>query len=181
MSDKETSGKKFKREEAPAGFDTRVGREQGKGWLTKEAGAVVTGRLLGRFIMKGSTGDDGKFRAFYQIQLTGAHGVTKDGKVTPLNGTARDPDDRTENVEITFDDGDIINIGEHKALEDLSPYTRDGGTYDVHITYLGEEKIGNTRRTFWACKGPFLKTVKPATRSPGPEPSLVPTAEPIPF
>jgi len=48
---------------APAGSTPGLGREQGKGWMTKEAGAQIEGRLLGRFLMKG---DDGDMRAFYR-------------------------------------------------------------------------------------------------------------------
>lgn len=162
-------------EDVPAGFDVRVGREQGEGWLVKEEGATICGRLLGRFIMKGMTDDDGNFRTFYQIQLNDKSGVYKDGKKTGnIKGTRKNEDKEDEDVE--FKDGDIINIGEHKALEDLSPRTRDGGTYDVWFKYLKEEKLqGRGNRTFWQLKGPMLKVVKPATRNPGPEPSLRPS------
>jgi len=183
-NDKKTMGdKKVKTVSAPAGFDTRVGREQGKGWMTKEAGAQIEGRLLGRFLMKG---DDGDMRAFYQIQLNGNHGIMKAGNIIgPIKGTTRDPEDRDNQMEVEFNDGDILNLGEHKALEDLSPYTRDGGIYDVHIHYVGEEKIQGTKRTFWAIKGPFLKTIKAATRAPGPEPLVRSVTDddgkPIPF
>lgn len=161
--------------DVPQGFDVRVGREQGEGWLVKEPGATVCGRLLGRFIMKGMTDDDGNYRTFYQIQLNDNAGVYKDGKkVGELKGTRKNEDKEDEDVE--FKSGDIINIGEHKALEDLSPRTRDGGVYDVWWRYMNEEKLqGRGNRTFWNLKGPMLKVIKQATRNPGPEPSLRPT------
>lgn len=170
----EKNNEKVKDDELPAGFDTRVGREQGEGWLVKAPGAVVCGRLIGRFVMKGMKDDDGNYRAFYQVKLDSRAGIF-DGKkkVGPLTGTRKD--DAKNDEDVVFQDGDIVNIGEHKALEDLSPFTRDGGTYDVWFKYLNEEKLqGRGNRTFWQLKGPALATIKPATKRPGPEPSLRP-------
>ncbi len=153
-------------DEIPEGFDTRVGREQGDGWLVKGPGAVVSGRIIGRFVMKGR-GDDGKQRAFYQIRLNDLAGVYSGTKnQSALKGTKKDPDDQDENLDVELTTGMIVNVGEHKALEDLSPYTRDGGVYDVWFRYVSEDKIPNTRHTFWRVKGPVIKTLKPATRRP---------------
>src|SRR5687768_14863202 len=57
------------KDETPQGFDTRVGRERGDGWLKKTPGQVIVGRLLGRHSMKNQRNDDGTYRVFYQVRL----------------------------------------------------------------------------------------------------------------
>ncbi len=154
--------------EVPAGFDTRVGRERGDGWLKKTAGQVIVGRLLGRFGMKGQTNDDGSVRVFYQVQLAEGCKMVKDGKeVEGVFAMWQNPDNKDDKQEVVLTAGQIVNIDEHKALEDLGPYTRNGGIYDVWMKYLAEDPIpGKKNRTFWRMKGPHLKTIKPATRRP---------------
>jgi len=69
--------------------------------------------------------------------------------IGPIKGTTRDPEDRDNQMEVEFQRRRHPHLGEHKALRTCPPYTRDGGIYDVHIHYVGEEKIQGTKRTFW--------------------------------
>ncbi len=142
--------KDVKASEVPAGFDTKVGRERGDGWFIKEAGAILHGRLLGRFLGK-QQDDDGKYQAVYQVKV-----------ITPCK--AMFTDDKKEKHEVMLEKGQIVNIGEHKALEDLAPYAADGGVYDVWIQYISEDPIPGTKRTFWKVQGPNLKTLRAARR-----------------
>jgi len=159
-------------EEVPAGFNQRVGRERGDGWLSKSEGQVIQGRLLGRFTMKGQVNDDGTFRVFYQIKLDKGCSYVKEG--TRFDGVrANITDDNKEKREVILTAGQVLNVDEHKALEDLSPFTRDGGVYDVWFKYVRESKLpGRGNRTFWELKGPNIKTIEPAKYAPRPEPEV---------
>jgi len=162
----EKQDKRAPDDEVPAGFDVRVGRERGDGWLAKTPGQVITGRLLGRFRMKGQMNDDGTERVFYQIKLGkgcsyGAGGDSKPGV------RANQTDENKEKHEVILQEGQILNVDEHKALEEMSPFTRDGGIYDVWFKYVRESPIpGKGNRTFWEVKGPMLKTIQPAKHAP---------------
>lgn len=145
-----------KKSGAPEGFDVNVGRQLGDGWVLKGEGVEVCGRLLGRFIGN-QQDDDGVYQAFYQIKLLMPCKATRKDKVSG------------ESKEIVLEKGQLLNVGEHKALEDLSPRTRDGGIYDVWFRYVRQDKVPNTRRTFWVVDGPRLKVIKPAQHAPHPE------------
>lgn len=145
-----------KRTGAPEGFDVNVGRQLGDGWVKKGEGVEVCGRLLGRFIGN-QQDDDGVYQAFYQIKL-----------LTDCPATVKDKETK-ESKDVTLTKGQIINVGEHKALEDLSPKTRDGGVYDVWFKYIKQDKVQGTRRTFWVVDGPRLRVIKPAQHAPLPE------------
>ena len=152
----ETEQKKQKRDaDIPDGFDVNVGRELGDGWVRKGAGVEVVGRLMGRFIGN-QQDDDGKYQAFYQIRLLKACPATQKDKETK------------EVREVILEPGQLLNVGEHKALEELSPYTRDGGVYDVWFKYIKEDKVQGTKRTFWVIKGPRLKVLRAAKHAPLP-------------
>jgi hypothetical protein len=177
-----TDDKKKERDtdnEVPSGFDTRVGRERGDGWLAKSAGQVVTGRLLGRHVMKGQVNDDGTFRTFYQIKIGKESSFLDSSNKIHPGVKAIFQDEDKEKHEVILIEGQILNVDEHKALEELAPYTRDGGVYDVWFKYLSEDKLTRGRRnaTFWRLKGPFLKTLRPAKYAPRPAESNRATPE----
>ena len=142
----------------PEGFDVQVGRDLGDGWIRKGPGVVVQGRLLGRFIGT-QKDDDGVFQAFYQVRLD-----------VQVPAVRKNPETK-EKEEVMLNPGEILNVGEHKALEELSPRTRDGGVYDVWFKYEKQDKVPNSNRTFWSVKGPRLKVIKPAQHAPIPEAS----------
>ncbi len=126
----------------PSGFDISVGRAQGDGWFVKAENAILHGRLLGRYEL--GSGDDERF--FYQVKLS--HGC----KATTGKGA--------DAKEIDLKEGQIVNIGEHKALEDLKKYADNGGVYDVFIKYGALQKIPSG--TFWPLLDgtPRLKQIK---------------------
>lgn len=129
---------------APEGFDIKIGRERGDGWLAKKEGVVVMGRLLGRHEFKGK---GGKMRGFYQILLS--QGTT---------AMVTDPDDEEAvSVEMELKEGQILNVDEIKKLEDLRPYVKDGGTYDVWFALGAKIDIGEN--SMWKVYGPQLKIV----------------------
>lgn len=138
--------------EVPKGFDVKVGRERGDGWITKKPGAILHGRLLGRYLGK-QQDDDGNYQAVYQVKV-----------ITPCEAVFTDDAKVKHNV--TLEKGQIVNVGEHKALEDLAPYCSDGGVYNVWAQYISEDPIPGTKRTFWKVKGPFLETLRPARHAP---------------
>ncbi len=150
----------------PKGFDTRVGRAKGDGWLKKVPGVVIIGRLQGRYEMKGQQNDDGSYRVFYQVQLQAGSGVFgKDGKPasTTVPASAKNPE-TDEKMEVELSEGQVVNIDEHKALEDLADYCGNGGIYDVYIRYVSQDPIpGKGKKTFWQVDGPHLRTIKAGT------------------
>ena len=169
------AGRKKEDDDVPAGFDQRVGREQGDGWLKKTVGQVIQGRLLGLFTMRGESNknDDGTYRRFFQVK------VHKDSyyldsesgeQVSGVLANWTNPEDKEDRREVTLTHGQIVNIDAHKALEDLEPYVNNGGVYDVWVKYVSEDPLpGRGNKTFWRVKGPHLKTLRPASR-----PNVVP-------
>lgn len=149
---------------APAGFTTKVGRARGDGWVVKKPGAVVQGRLLGRYLMKAKS-SNGDPRAYYQVKLS----VPVEALYTP--GEEDDDyevgeDDRVKRIEVTLEPGQILNVDEITALKDLSPYTRDGGVYNVWFQYIKQDP---KLRNFWRIEGPALEPVRAPKHAPTPE------------
>jgi hypothetical protein len=134
----------------PAGFDVNVSRAKGDGWLIKEAGNSLVGRLLGRFSFEDGLG---KERAFYQVRSLRATKATV--------GTG------DEAHEATLPAGSIINVDESAALSDLAKRAEDGGTYDVWMRYRSKEKSRKGKQGFWPMDI-RLKVIKPpiAVRPP---------------
>lgn len=112
---------KSKGEEAPEGFTETVSTtERGAGWVIKKEGVIVQGRLLGRQEMS-KTGRDGSARAFYRVKLQ------RDCLCVVGKGD--------DSQEATIVPGEVVNVDESYALQELEPRTRDGGVYDVWIRY----------------------------------------------
>lgn len=153
----------------PKGFDIKVGQEQGDGWLVKTSGQVIIGRMLGRYAMRGVTKKDGSARVFYQFLLMAGCTYVRGGKTLP--GVLANQKDESGKAEVVLGVGKVVNVDEHKTIEELGPYTRNGGVYNVWFRYV--EKKGLARgggESFWMLEGPHLQPVKPATRKPDPEP-----------
>lgn len=134
----------------PAGFDVNVSRAKGDGWLIKEAGNSLVGRLLGRFTFEDNMG---KERAFYQVRSQ-----------RPTKATVGTGDDATET---TLPAGSIVNVDESAALSDLAKRAEDGGVYDVWMRYRAKEKSKRGKQGFWPMDI-RLKVIKsaPAVRPP---------------
>lgn len=126
---------------APDGFDISAGRTMGDGWMKKEKDNTVFGRLMGRHEL-----DD---RAFYQVKLN-----------APCKATTGKGE---EIKDVTLQAGQIVNVDESKALQDLKKYARymdHGGVYDVWIK-LGDKVKLDGGNTFWpVIDGPRLKQIK---------------------
>lgn len=139
MATDETKNKNI---EAPDDFDIAAGREMADGWIIKAAGNVVQGRLLGRHTMpaKGNK----KPRSYYQIRLQ------KPAKATSGKG------EDVEEVELK--PGQIANVDESKALEELQTYLGKGTDYDVWFAYKAKEELSDGN-TFWPVSGPNLRKV----------------------
>jgi hypothetical protein len=128
----------------PEGFES-VGPQDGvQTWFRQAVGAVVHGRLMGRFERNKSD------QAFYQIKL-----------ITPASGIQGKGDD-AEMVEL--EKGGILNVNETKALESLHSLAADDGVYDVHITCLEKVALPNNH-TFWRMRI-AKKTLKAPTFTP---------------
>lgn len=119
------------RTEAPDGFDEVVSSsDRADGWVAKKEGAIVQGRLIGRTEMN-KTNRDGSPRAFYRIELQqDCECVVGTGEESKL---------------LTLTRGDMVNVDESMALQDLEPRTRDGGVYDVWIRYGKQDE----QSKFW--------------------------------
>ncbi len=125
---------------SPEGFDINLGRAQGDGWIEKEPGTVVHGRLLGQFEIPGQ--NKGELQKIYQVKL-----------FSPCKASVgKGEENKTINLEI----GQILNVHETKAIEDLSTKCGDGGTYDVWFKYVDQ----NPKTKFWSVIGPKVKVVK---------------------
>lgn len=124
---------------APDGFDITVGRQNSDGWARKGKGFTIQGRIINRI-------DQGDDKAFYQILLhKECFAVTGKGD---------------ETKEITLKEGQIVNVDESKALEDLKKYATNGGVYDVWIMY-GEKQQLASGGSFWpVVNGPRVRMIK---------------------
>ena len=140
----------------PEGFTINVGGERGEGWVTKEDGNVVQGRLLGRKEYKNTRG---KTRAFYQIKLAKPCWAQVDNP--DFNDEADEDEDKNPSmIRKRLDEGDVVNVDEFKKLEDLAPKCVDGGIYDVWFVIGPKVEIDNNQ-TMWTFRGgPVLRVVK---------------------
>lgn len=138
-------------DDAPPGFDEVVtSSSRADGWAKKGEGFVIQGRLISRTTMR-EQDRDGKRRSFYTIELQ--------AKAAATTGKGDDVED------VTLEPGDLINVDESAALEDLEPRTRDGGVYDVWIKYgKQQESSKKGQKGFWPATI-RLRTIKPATRA----------------
>lgn len=141
--------------EIPEGFNINAGRERGDGWIVKEEGNEVLGRLVGRQTYRTKRG---KLRGFYQILL---HKSCKCEVPNPdFNEEADEDESNTPRIVETLGEGSTVNVDEFKKLEDLEPYTKDGKVYDVWFVMGGKIEIGDDQ-TMWTLKaGPRLRPVE---------------------
>lgn len=116
--------------ELPEGFETLGPQDGVQTWFRPKVGAVVHGRLLGRYARK-----TGKKQAFYQIKLIS-------GECEGIQGKGDDA------VTAVIGRGEVLNVNETKQLEELRSMAADDGVYDVHLTVLEKVKLENTN-TFW--------------------------------
>lgn len=133
------------KDEPPSGFTEQVAStDRAAGWVIKREGVIVQGRLLGRQEMRSQD------RAFYRIELH------RDVECTVGKGE--------DAKEVTCVIGEIVNVDESTALEDLEPRTRDGGIYDVWIRY-GKQAESNRKgqKGFWPADI-RLKVIEEPTR-----------------
>lgn len=122
--------------QAPSDFE-QVGAEQSP-FVVKRAGAVVQGRLVGRFMRKKATGMGSPF--FYQIRLT-----------APCVGTTGSKKKNTQKARIVKA-GELIAIDESEAMKDFADLAEDvqkyQAVYDVWIRF--KEKVGlDNGQSFW--------------------------------
>jgi hypothetical protein len=147
--------------DVPEGFNVNAGRERGEGWILKAEGNEVMGRLVGRQSYKTKRG---KTRAFYQIKL--AKPCMCEVTNPDFNEEADEDEDNMARIQEKLDAGSVVNVDEFKKLEDLEPYTKDGGVYDVWFVMGGKIDIGDDQ-TMWTLKaGPRLKVIEEPKRSP---------------
>ena len=104
-------------------------------WWKPEPGAVVSGRILGRFPRKDDT--DG---AFYQIRVSKFQGQDTGVKAITGKGDAA----KTVNVR----PGQVINMDERSSLANLRPLAESDGVFDMLLHVLEKTKISGGR-TFW--------------------------------
>ena len=131
--------------ELPEGFELVTQADGIQTWYRPKIGKVVFGRLLGRFERK-----SGRAQAFYQVKL-----------YHPCEGIQGRGDD-AEVVELQK--GDVLNVNETSALEELHALAASDGIFDVHITPLEKVDLPNGN-TFW-CMRIGKKTVRAATSIP---------------
>ncbi len=111
---------------APKEFDRDLSRARGSGWVVKDEGVTVCGRLINRVVL--GPGLDGKPKSFFQILLREGYPV----EVSTLN-------DDDEKIQVTAESGEIVNLDSSAALDRLHDFCGDGGVYDVWIRFA--EKI----------------------------------------
>lgn len=139
----------------PEGFTINAGRERGDGWAIKEEGNEIMGRLLGRQTYKTRRG---KTRAFYQIKLQKP--CMAEVENPNFNEEADEDEDNQPRIRQRLEEGDTVNIDEFKKLEDLEPYTKDGGVYDVWFVMGGKVELGEDQTMWTLAAGPKLRVVQ---------------------
>lgn len=145
----------------PDGFDVNVGRERGEGWIVKEEGNIVQGKLLGRQTYKTKRG---KTRAFYQIELEKP--CLCEVENPDFNEEADEDETNVPRIRETLEEGAIVNIDEFKKLEDLAPYCKDGGQYGVWFVIGPKVDIGDDQTMWSLAAGPRLRVDKKPTATP---------------
>lgn len=104
-------------------------------WWKPEVGAVVFGRLLGRFPRRDGDG------AYYQIRVE----KFGKGKLPPVRAITGKGDD-AKTIEVGI--GEVINMDERSSIANLAPQAMSDGVYNVLINCLEKVKISGGR-TYW--------------------------------
>jgi hypothetical protein len=114
-------------------------------WWKPAEGAVVHGRILGRFERKG--GDGG---AFYQIKVEKLKG--RDTLVKAISGKG----DEAKTIDVT--PGQVINVDERSAIANLAPLAESDGVFNMLLHCHGKVKISGGK-TFWrmSCGSKVIK------------------------
>lgn len=124
----------------PEGFTIKAEKMRGDGWVKKEAGNTIHGRLIGMFY---KDSDDGPKPVFY-IRIK-----------EPCLCTVGKGEETAEEI---LEKGAVVNA-EGAVFADLERYIGNGGVYDVWFKYKGKEKIKGGR-TMWQGDGPYLNELK---------------------
>lgn len=121
-------------ETLPEGFQP-IDVSGDQAWFKPTEGSVVVGELIGR-IMRKKANRDGKKGWFYQIRL--------DNSPTAFKGSKK----RGTREEVHLEPGEVINVDERSALENLAQYVGQDKRFTVFIRYI--EKIDlEDGNTFW--------------------------------
>lgn len=119
----------------PEGF-TPVSASGGlQNWFKPESMSVIWGEMLGRYKRKKTLGDSQKEGHFYQIMIE-----------KPCTASRKIDE---ETVEIELEPGDVINVDERSALEELSTLPESGKRWRVYIKPLEKVPVKGTMRTVW--------------------------------
>jgi hypothetical protein len=116
----------------PEGF-TPVSTMGSGSWFKPESGGTVWGELLARHRRKKSLND--KEAWFYQIMLE-----------KPCVAQRKVED---ESVEVNLQPGEIINVDERSALEELALLMESGKRWRVYIHPINKVPIAGTAQTVW--------------------------------
>lgn len=119
-------------EQLPEGYSP-VNAAAGGAWFKPELGDVVHGEILGRFRRKKSL--NGQEAWFYQIMVE--HAMRAVRKV----------DDET--IEVDLSPGEIVNMDEKSALEDLAGLLDSGKRWRIYVKPLNKVPVPGTTRTVW--------------------------------
>ncbi len=132
-SEKSEKNGKAKDTSIPEGF-TPVNSARGDGWYKPETGEAVFGELLGRFKKRKSLNNQEAW--YYQVLLE-----------KPVAGCSTKVDDET--VEVDLEPGQVVNLDERSALEELSVLTESGKRWRVYARAVAKRPIPGTAQTFW--------------------------------
>lgn len=137
-------------EELPEGFE-QLGAEQSP-FVKKEAGVIVRGELVGRFLRKKNSGKGSPW--FYQIRV--------DHQVRGVLGSKKQDTYR----EVMVKPGEVISIDESAGLEELRKLAEGldyGGRYAVYLKYLRKIDL-SSGNTFWHIKRGFKVLTPPRSQ-----------------
>lgn len=127
----------------PEGFTIKAEKMRGDGWMKKEPGNTLCGRLIGMFY---KDTEDGPKPVFY-VKI-----------IEPCLCTVGAGEDAHEEI---LEKGAVVNA-EGAIFADMARYVGNGGVYDVWFKYRGKEKLqgGKAGRTMWQGDGPYMKCLK---------------------
>ena len=157
----------------PEGFQS-IAPLEGAKWWKPTAGAILYGRLNGRFARR-------KGGAYFQIKAGDsaklAQLLKKNISEIPAVMAVQGSGDDAEVVKVS--PGDVVNFDERAAIEILAGYAVSDGVFDVCIHVTEKVKIPGTTHTFWRMT-PSVLVVKAPTR-PIVQPTRATESEEIPF
>ncbi len=134
----------------PSNFNLVTPIEGASQWWKPEVGAILYGRLLGRFARK-----DGTDGAYFQVRVE----KYTHANLPPVKAITGKGD---EAKTIIVDVGGVVNVDERSAIKPLAGYANSDGVFNALIHVLEKAQISGGR-TYWRMEARTEQLKAPTT------------------